>query len=163
MSLLKLFCDVDDFWLCFEPQWKASRLAAGKQRERVGQLCPSEVMTILIHFHQAHYRTFKAYYTEHVQMHLSKEFPRLVSYPRFVALIPQMMLPLLPICRPAMEPVQASASSTQLLCKSVIPNGSVDTASLRRMPDGVRRAWAGSLVLNCTWPSMIEAICWPVV
>ena len=95
MSLLELFCDVDDFWLRFEPQWKANRLGAGKQRERAGQLCPSEVMTLLIHFHQSHYRTFKAYYTEHVQVHLSKEFPHLVSYQRFVALIPQMMLPLL--------------------------------------------------------------------
>lgn len=95
MSLLELFCDVDDFWLRFVPQWKASQLAAGKQRERAGQLCPSEVMTILIHFHQSRYRTFKAYYTEHVQVHLAKEFPHLVSYPRFVALIPQMMLPLL--------------------------------------------------------------------
>ncbi len=95
MSLLELFCAVDDFWLDFEPQWKASCLAAGKQRERAGQLCPSEVMTILIHFHQSHYRTFKAYYTHHVQVHLSKEFPHLVSYPRFVALIPTMMLPLL--------------------------------------------------------------------
>ena len=95
MSLLELFCDVDDFWLRFVPQWKASQLAAGKQRERAGQLCPSEVMTILIHFHQSRYRTFKAYYTEHVQVHLAKEFPHLVSYPRFVALIPQLMLPLL--------------------------------------------------------------------
>lgn len=95
MSLLELFCAVDDFWLCFEPQWKASCLAVGKQRERAGQLCPSEVMTILIHFHQSHYRTFKAYYTEHVQVHLNKEFPHLVSYQRFVALIPQVMLPLL--------------------------------------------------------------------
>jgi hypothetical protein len=48
MSLLELFCDVDDSWLCFAPQWRASQLAAGKQREHVGQLCPSEVMTILI-------------------------------------------------------------------------------------------------------------------
>ena len=68
MSLLELFCDVDDFWLDFEPQWKASRLAAGKQRERAGQLYPSEVMTILIHFHQSHYRTFKTYYTEYIQV-----------------------------------------------------------------------------------------------
>ncbi len=95
MSLLELFCAVDDFLLSFEPQWKASRLTAGKQRERAGQLCPSEVMTILIHFHQSHYRTFKAYYTQHVQVHLVKDFPHLVSYSRFVALIPQMMLPLL--------------------------------------------------------------------
>jgi hypothetical protein len=95
MSLLELFCAVDDFWLGFEPEWKASRLAAGNQRERAGQLCPSEVITILIHFHQSHYRTFKAYYTEHVQVHLSEEFPHVVSYSRFVALIPAMMVPIL--------------------------------------------------------------------
>src|ERR1700694_4994526 len=95
MSLLELFCDVDDFMLDFEPHWKASRLQTGQQRWRAGQLCPSEVMTILIHFHQSHYRTFKAYYTEHVQVHLTSEFPHLVRYPRFVALIPAVLVPLL--------------------------------------------------------------------
>ena len=95
MSLLELFCDVDDFLLSFAPQWQASQLQAGKQRERAGQLWPSEVMTILIHFHQSHYRTFKAYYTEYVQVYLTSEFPGLVSYTRFVALIPHMMIPLL--------------------------------------------------------------------
>jgi Transposase DDE domain len=95
MSVLELFCDVDDFMLSFAPQWKASELAAGKRRQRSGQLWPSEIMTILIHFHQSHYRTFKAYYTEHVQMYLRSEFPHLVSYPRFVALIPTMMIPML--------------------------------------------------------------------
>jgi hypothetical protein len=93
MSLLELFCDVDDFWLGFAVQWKATQLKAGKQRERAGQLCPSEVMTIVIHFHQSHYRTFKAYYTEHVQVHLTREFPHLVSYTRFVALIPSIQVP----------------------------------------------------------------------
>jgi Transposase DDE domain len=95
MSLLELFCSVDDFMISFAPQLKAIHLAAGKQRERQGQLCPSEVMTILIHFHQSHYRTFKAYYTEHVQAHLSREFPHLVSYQRFVALIPSVLVPML--------------------------------------------------------------------
>jgi hypothetical protein len=95
MSLLELFCDVDDFWLRFAPQWHAAQLTAGKQRQRAGQLCPSEMMTLLIHFHQSHYRTFKAYYTEHVQVHLKGEFPNLVSYPRFVELIPQLMITLL--------------------------------------------------------------------
>lgn len=95
MRILELFCAVDDFMLSFAPQMKATQLAAGKQRQRSGQLCPSEIMTLLIHFHQSHYRTFKAYYTEHVQIHLTSEFPNLVSYTRFVALIPSMMLPLL--------------------------------------------------------------------
>jgi hypothetical protein len=95
MSLLELFCAVDDFMLKFAPQWRASQVASGKQRERAGQLSPSEVMTILIHFHQSHYRTFKAYYTEYVQVHLTSEFPHLISYTRFVALIPQMISPML--------------------------------------------------------------------
>jgi len=95
VSLLELFCDVDDFWLGFAPQWKAAQLKAGKQRERAGRLCPSEMMTIVIHFHQSHYRTFKAYYTEHVQVHLTREFPHLVSYTRFVSLIPSIQVPLL--------------------------------------------------------------------
>ena len=52
-------------------------------------------MTILIHFHQSHYRTFKAYYTEYVLMHRRAEFPALVSYNRFVELTPSVMVPLL--------------------------------------------------------------------
>ena len=95
MSVLELFCDVDDFMVSFAPKLKATQIAAGKQRHRPGQLWPSEIMTILIHFHQSHYRTFKAYYAEHVQVHLKSEFPHLVSYPRFVALIPTMLIPLL--------------------------------------------------------------------
>ncbi len=95
MSVLELFCSVDDFMVNFAPHLKTMQLAAGKQRERRGQLCASEVMTILIHFHQSHYRTFKAYYTEHVQVHLTREFPQLVSYQRFVALIPSMLVPML--------------------------------------------------------------------
>jgi hypothetical protein len=95
MSLLELFCDVDDFLLRIEPHWRANQVQVGKQRERKGQLCPSEVITILISFHQSHYRTFKAYYTEYVQVHLVSEFPHVVSYPRFVTLIPRMMMPML--------------------------------------------------------------------
>ncbi|GAC1349495.1 MAG: hypothetical protein NVSMB27_23170 [Ktedonobacteraceae bacterium] len=95
MSVLELFCSVDDCMLGFAPHLKTAQLAAGKQRERAGQLCPSEVMTILIHFHQSHYRTLKAYYTQHVHVYLSSEFPHLVSYQRFVALIPSVLVALL--------------------------------------------------------------------
>ncbi|GHO55995.1 IS982 family transposase [Ktedonobacter robiniae] len=95
MSVLELFCAVDDFVMSFAPQLQASQLAASKQRARAGQLWPSEIMTILIHFHQSRYRTFKSYYTQHVQVHLTSEFPHLVSYQRFVALIPSVQVPLL--------------------------------------------------------------------
>ena len=51
-------------------------------------------MTIVIAFHHSHYRTFKASSTEHVQEHWRAEFPHLVSYPRFVALLPSVLVPL---------------------------------------------------------------------
>lgn len=54
----------------------------------------SEVMRLLIHFHQSHYRHFKAYYTEYVQVHLRSEFPALVSYNRFVELMPTALVAL---------------------------------------------------------------------
>lgn len=95
MSILELFCSVDDFWLQFAPNWHHCLLAAGqRKRLRATQMHPSEMMTIMILFHQSHYRTFKAYYTEYVQCHLRSEFPTLVSYQRFVELMPTLLVPL---------------------------------------------------------------------
>jgi hypothetical protein len=92
MSILELFCSVDDFWLQFAPRWHRELLAAGKrQRVRATQMHQSEMMTILIQFQQSHYRTFKAYYTEYVQRHLRSEFPRQVSYQRFIELMPTLL------------------------------------------------------------------------
>ncbi len=96
MSLLNLFCNVDDFWQAFRPYWHGVMLAQARgQRVRTPRLSPSEIMTILIRFHQSHYRTFKAYYTEQVLTQLGAEFPDLVSYNRFVELIPTVIVPLL--------------------------------------------------------------------
>lgn len=95
MSLLDLFCHVDDFWMAFAKEWQQQRLQSGaRQRRRSGQLCESEIMTILIHFHQMRYRDFKTYYTQYVQKHLQNEFPGLVSYQRFVEWMPAVLVPL---------------------------------------------------------------------
>jgi hypothetical protein len=51
-------------------------------------------MTILIRFHQSHYRDFKAYYCEYTLRHLRSEFPGLVRYTRFVDYIPSAVFPL---------------------------------------------------------------------
>lgn len=95
MSLLELFCHVDDFWKCFQPHWEQEMLTSGAaHRLRDGKLSESEVMTIMVHFHQSYYRHFKAYYTQHVQLKLRSEFPTLVSYGRFVQLMPSVLVPL---------------------------------------------------------------------
>jgi len=98
MSILDLYCSVDAVWQQFEPWWERERLAArvsGKRRrQRATRLSPSEIMTILILFQHSGYRTFKGFYTQYVQTQLRAEFPQLVSYTRFVALMPRVLLPL---------------------------------------------------------------------
>ena len=91
MSLLEVFCAVDDFWQEFEPAWRQKQLVEReRQRERAGELSESEIMTIVIYFHQARYRDFKTYYIEHVERFLHSEFPKLVSYGRFIQLLPSI-------------------------------------------------------------------------
>lgn len=71
------------------------KLSSGeRQRQRDCRLTASEMMTIIIHFHQSQYRHFKAYYLLYVCKHLKAAFPNLVSYTRFVALMPSVLLSL---------------------------------------------------------------------
>ena len=94
-SLLELFCDVDDFCKAFLPIWDQQLLSNGqKQRQRKRSLTMSEVMTILIAFHQSHYRDFKAFYRKQVLKYWHREFPGLVSYNRFVEYITSAFVPL---------------------------------------------------------------------
>jgi hypothetical protein len=94
MSVLELFCAVDDFCQAFALEWQQLLLPDEQRRQRASSLCLSEVMTICVHFHQSHYRTFKNYYQEHVQVDLRREFPGLVSYGRFVELMQRAVVPL---------------------------------------------------------------------
>jgi len=95
MSILDVYCSVDTSWQQFAPWWEREQLASGqRQRQRATRLSPSEIMTILILFQQSGYRTFKGFYTQYVQTQLHAEFPHLVSYSRFVALMPRVLLPL---------------------------------------------------------------------
>jgi hypothetical protein len=95
VSILDLFCSVAAFWQRFESQWERELLRSGtRQRRRATRLHPAEILTILIHVQQSGYRTFKGFYTQHVEVHLRQEFPGLLSYPRFVALMPRYLVPL---------------------------------------------------------------------
>ena len=94
-SLIAMFCDIDDFCKWFEPLYQQRLLQDGqRQRVRQGQLSLSEIMTIIVFFHQSGYRDFKRYYTKYVVVHLRSDFPTLVSYNRFVELMPRALVPL---------------------------------------------------------------------
>ena len=94
-QLIAMFCDIDDFCKWFEPLYMRRLLQSGqRQRTRQTVLALSEIMTIIVYFHSSHYRDFKHYYTEYVATHLRPYFPTLVSYSRFVELIPRAVVPL---------------------------------------------------------------------
>lgn len=95
VSLLELFCLVDDFWQTYVRRKTASVLVpVCNQRQRQGVMCESEIMTLLIHFHQTRHRDFKTYYTKYVHPHLRAEFPMLLSYGRFIQRLPRVIEPL---------------------------------------------------------------------
>src|SRR5436190_23206600 len=92
MSLLELFCAVDDFCKTMDEGQTEHLLPSGTgQRQRAGQLSDSEALTIMIHFHQSQYRNFKAYYQQHVAVYLRSEFPQLISYGWFVQRLPRLL------------------------------------------------------------------------
>lgn len=94
-SLEALFCQIDDFCQVFEPQWQAQLLSdGGKRRNRPRSLSLSEIMTILVSFHQQSYRNFKHFYQKHVCCAWRAAFPGLPSYQRFIDWLPSCLMPL---------------------------------------------------------------------
>lgn len=98
-TLIALFCLIDDFCKSSEPMWQKLlvEFSEGKHHEkshRKPRLSTSEILTILIYFHQSGYRTFKQYYNCHVRCFLNKYFLQLVSYSRIVQLMSYFLFPL---------------------------------------------------------------------
>lgn len=92
----EIFCTVDNFCNALPKDFEKT-LGTGnatKIRLRQGKLSLSEMMTILILFQNSGYRNFKTYYVDYVCRHLHSEFPNLISYPRFVYLMPRALVAL---------------------------------------------------------------------
>ncbi len=93
--IVDIFCDIDDFYKGHMQSVSTKILPnPARVRERESMMSGSEIMTILVLFHMSHYRTFKDFYCSCVLQDLSSEFPKAVSYHRFVALIPTVLEPM---------------------------------------------------------------------
>lgn len=90
-DVLPIFVAFDDF--CIKYKEELDRKSIGNEVK--SSLSASEVGTILIAFHLSDYRHLKHFYLEHVCKYLTSEFPNLLSYNRFVELIPGTLLYLL--------------------------------------------------------------------
>lgn len=94
MELVELYCTIDDFWKSFRQEWDKHLMDTGKsKRGPEPELTLPEMMTIVILFHQSNYRTFKYFYS-YVCNYFRKDFPKLISYSRFVYLMKNIFIPL---------------------------------------------------------------------
>ncbi len=94
LDVTAIFCDVDDFCQTIEQAWSQQpQLPSMPGERRSGsRMRLSEVMTILIAVHGSGARTFKDFYTLTVLPYWRRAFPHLVSYSRFVELMPWCLM-----------------------------------------------------------------------
>jgi transposase len=94
-KLVELYCDVDDFCAAFLPAWQQTLLESGeRKRHRACRMSASEIMTIIVAFHMSHHRDFKNYYLGLVARYHQHDFPSLLSYTRFLEMMPTVLVPL---------------------------------------------------------------------
>lgn len=97
LTLISIFCDVDDFCKQFEQEWRRVLIedsCSNNRRNRTTELSLSEAITIVTMFHKTGYRTFKDYYNRFVASFLKAYFPKILSYSRFVNLMKTCLFPL---------------------------------------------------------------------
>ena len=93
-GLVELYCSVDDFWKQFKNEWDKHLIDRAHPHGPDPELSTPEMMTIVILFYQSNFRTFKHFYCDYVLKFLRKEFPKLISYSRFVYLMKNLFIPL---------------------------------------------------------------------
>lgn len=95
LDLTELFCQIDDFCQDFEYKMPHKSLPQGKKtRKRACGLSMSEMMTIVIAYHQIRFRDFKTFFLSCFS-ELKQLFPKIISYSRFIQLMPRLTVHLL--------------------------------------------------------------------
>jgi hypothetical protein len=91
-KITDIFCVVDEF--CNEFDKTTEPYLLGKPSKRPPVMSKSEVISICLLFHLSGFRCFKHFYMFYVQRHMQAEFPRTVSYNRFVELSAGVLMPM---------------------------------------------------------------------
>lgn len=90
--ITELYCLVDDFWQSVKEKIDNYMISDDKKhRGRQSILSLSEMTTLVILFHSMRFRQFKKFY-QYVSIFMRREFPRLLSYNRFIKLMPRCIV-----------------------------------------------------------------------
>ncbi len=89
-NITELFCFVDDFCNAADKNFAEKFLPSGKKPTRTPGITHSEILTIILLYHQSPCKNFKAFYVLCLPFH-KLDFPKLPSYDRFIALKPRIL------------------------------------------------------------------------
>ncbi len=94
-KITELFCMADDFCIFFDAMMEKYTLKSNESRRyhRDSAISKSEIMLIMILFHDSGYRCLKHFYQKEVCQQLRHLFPKVVSYNRFVELKKEVAVP----------------------------------------------------------------------
>ena len=93
-NITAIFFCLDEFCKSFEEWEKPRLLDTGKKRHRSCEMSLSELLTIMILYHLSPCKNFKYFYIIHLSHFHKQDFPKLLSYSRFVQLMPRLFVPL---------------------------------------------------------------------
>jgi len=97
-KITEIYCILDDFFKIYSKEIQKHKMLTAKDgkkfRNRACEMSDSEIMTILLLFHFGTFKNFKHFYLHYICVHLKKEFPKTLSYNRFVAIEHRVFVPM---------------------------------------------------------------------
>jgi len=96
-NIVEIYYIIDEFCKEIERTMEGHQLVkktSNKTRKRAFTMSDSEIITIMILFHQSHCRDIKYFYINYIMNHCKEDFPHTVSYNRFVELQEKALLPM---------------------------------------------------------------------
>jgi hypothetical protein len=96
-NIVEIYYIIDEFCKNFDKVKEGHVVGSNtdkKARKRAFTMSDSEIITIMVLFHQMHCRDIKFFYINYIKLYCKNDFPQTVSYNRFVELQEKALLPM---------------------------------------------------------------------
>lgn len=99
-NIREIFCFIDDFAKLYEQSERKHLSPSNRQRYLEPNTSLGELLTIMVIFYTSYaknfkyFKYFKYFYKSYIEYFYIKDFPKAVSYNRFIELIPRLFIPL---------------------------------------------------------------------
>ena len=91
--ITSVFVFVDDFLKIYKKSEIKKMIKCNRKRARDCKITLAEMITIIICFHFSDFKTFKHYYIYYIGKQYRHLFPNLISYDRFITVMPKLLVP----------------------------------------------------------------------